>query len=74
MYADPKKVRDNRQVVYLDDYVNDQLKSAAVLMGGQKGVVARDAMERGLELILHELQSRSSSFNLTGPNAAHIHA
>lgn len=74
MYADPKKVRDNRQVVYLNDYTNDRLMYLVEAIGGQKGVVARDAMERGLELILHELQSRSTSFNLTGPNAAHIHA
>ena len=74
MYADPKKVRDNRQVVYLNDYTHDRLMQLVETIGGQKGVVARDAMERGLELLLHELESRSPSFNLTGPNAAHTNA
>lgn len=74
MYADPKKVRDNRQVVYLNDYTHDRLMRLVEAKGGQKGVVARDAMEMGLDLLLHELESRSPSLNMTGPNAAHIHA
>lgn len=74
MYADPKQVRDNRQVVYISDYTHERLLRAVAAIGGQKGVVARDAMEMGLDLLLHELESRSQPSNLTGPNACHIHA
>ncbi len=42
MYSDPKRVRDNRVTLYLDDYEHDLVQALANYKGEQLGSLLRD--------------------------------
>lgn len=72
MYVDRKEVKDNRIPVYLSAHTTEKLLRIMQLQGGQKGARAREAMERGIDVWLHELESQASPKTLRGLNQSHV--
>ena len=73
-YEDTKHRKDKRVPVYLSEYGYEKLERIVDALGGQKSAVGRDAMERGLDQMLHELESANSSKSLRVPSKSHVHA
>ena len=56
-YEDTKHRKDKRVPVYLSEYGYEKLERIAEALGGQKSAVGREAMERGIDQLLHEIES-----------------
>ena len=55
MYVARKEVKDNRIPVYISAHTTEKLLRIMQLQGGQKGARAREALEKGIDIWLHEL-------------------
>lgn len=73
MYADPKQIKENRVPVNLSTYAHERLMLLVSLRGGQKAAVARDALEEGIDLLLHELESARIAQQLPEPTKSQAH-
>lgn len=60
MYADPKKIKKHQIKISLDDESNELIEALTNASGGQKSVVARDILLRGIAVVL---QSRNQRHN-----------
>lgn len=56
MYPDPKKVKDNRFMVRVDDYQYARLQRLCILTGEQVSTLARDMIMRQADRLLAELE------------------
>lgn len=54
MYADPKRVRDNRVTVRLDDYEHDLIRALANYQGEQPGALLRQLIMREAASVLSD--------------------
>lgn len=54
MYADPKRVRDNRLTVRLDDYEHDLIRALANYQGEQPAALLRQLIMREATSVLGE--------------------
>lgn len=52
MYPDPKRVRDNRITLRLDDYEFDLIKALANYQGDQPSTMARELLLREAQQVL----------------------
>jgi uncharacterized protein (DUF1778 family) len=52
MYPDPKRVRDNRITLRLDDYEFDLIKALANYQGDQPSTMARELLLREAQQLL----------------------
>ena len=59
MYPDPKRVRNNRVIIRLDDYEFDLIKSIAVLQGNHTSTTARELLMSAASRILEPEQKPS---------------
>jgi hypothetical protein len=57
MYPDPKRVKDNRRMVRLDDYQDELLLKLSVLTGQQLATLMRDLLVLAAEQKLADMQS-----------------
>lgn len=57
MYPDPKRVKDNRRMVRLDDYQDELLIKLSVLTGQQLATLMRDLLVLAAEQKLADMQS-----------------
>lgn len=57
MYPDPKRVKDNRVMVRLDDYQDATLRRLSELTGQQPATLARDLLMCAAEQMLANVQS-----------------
>ena len=73
-YEDTKHRKDKRVPVYLSEYGYVKLERIAEALGGQKSAVGREAMERGIDQLLHEIESAKTSKSLRVPSKSHVHA
>ena len=74
MYVDRKEVKDNRIPVYISAHTTEKLLRIMQLQGGQKGARAREALEKGIDIWLHELESQPAHQSLRGLNKSHVRA
>ena len=61
MYSDPKRVRDNRLTLRLDDYEYDLIQALANYQGDQPATLARELLLREAQQVLSSAGSVSSS-------------
>lgn len=52
MYADPKRVRDNRLTIRLDDYEHALIRALADYQGDQLGALVRELVMREAVAVL----------------------
>lgn len=57
MYPDPKRVKDNRVMVRLDDYQDATLRQLSELTGQQPATLARVLLMYAAEQMLSDVQS-----------------
>jgi uncharacterized protein (DUF1778 family) len=58
MYPDPKRIRDNRVVIRLNDYESDLLKALATEQGDQLSTMLREmVMRQAREILAQEPSS-----------------
>lgn len=57
MYPDPKKVKDNRWMLRLNDYHQEQLIELSELTGEQPSVILRELSVDGLQRKLAHVRS-----------------
>lgn len=56
MYPDPKKVKDNRIMLRLNDYEHEKLMKLSILTGEQLATVARERMMHAVRTELTSMQ------------------
>ncbi|PZP30458.1 MAG: hypothetical protein DI603_15150 [Roseateles depolymerans] len=60
MYPDPKRVRDNRITLRLDDYEYELIQALANYQGDQPSTLARELLLREAQEVLNNASSVSS--------------
>ncbi len=61
MYQDPKLIKKHQIKISVDDEVNELLEALTNASGGQKSVVARDILMRGLAQSVKSMSNRNIS-------------
>ena len=70
MYADPKRIRNKRVVIYINEYEFEDLQSRVADSGGEQAVIARERYLRGAESDLHAMESAGSAHGMRAPHQA----